>query len=83
MTNGNMAISNLQILESRGLLLKGQALVNGVAVLFYYNPKADKFTASSLLHSEAELYMTNPPKNWMYLVCGSIAHLIKDTYPVS
>ncbi len=82
MTNGNIAVSNL-ITERKGQLLKGQASVNGVNVLFYYDPKADRFTATSLLHSESNLYMDNPPKNWMYLVCGSIAHVIKNNCPVS
>lgn len=83
MTNGNIKITGLQIVERKGQLLKGQATVNGVTVLFYYHPKTDKFAATSLLHSEADLYMANPPKNWMYLVCGSIAHSIKNNCPVS
>ena len=83
MTNGNIHISDLQILERKGQLLKGEAKVNGVTVHFYYHPKTDKFTASSLLHSEADLYMQNPPKNWMYLICGSIANSIKHSHPVS
>ena len=79
MTNGNIPITSLQIVEKKGQLLKGECKVNGVTVLFYYHPKSDSFTAASLLDSEADLYMTNPPQNWKYLICGSIAHEIKNS----
>jgi len=78
MTNGNIPISELTIERKQGVLLYGHATVNGQKVSFYYNPQLDKFQATTLLNSEADLYMSNPPRNWMYLVCGSIAHSIKN-----
>ncbi len=78
MNNGNIPISNLIIERKQGILLCGHATVNGQKVSFYYNPKLDKMQATTLLNSEADLYMDKPPRNWMYLVCGSIAHAIKN-----
>lgn len=75
----NISVSNLRIIEKKGQLLKGVANVNNTDVTFYYHPASDKMTATTLLNSEAELYMANPPHNWQYLICGSIAHHIKKS----
>ena len=79
MTNGNIPISELTIERKQGDLFHGHATINSRKVIFCYDHKLDKMQATSLLHWEANLYMSNPPRNWMYLVCGSIAHAIKNS----
>lgn len=79
MTNGNQKVENLKIEEIRNnRLMIGSATVNNVEVFFYYDRKEDKFMSSSLTNSDAA-EMNMQQHNWRYLVCGSIAHLIKTS----
>ena len=82
MNNGNQNISELRT-EVIGQLLKGTCKVNGVSVSFYYHPKSDKFTATSLLNEDYDLFKCNgndlQARNWKYLICGSIADAIKKS----
>jgi hypothetical protein len=79
MTNGNQYVTDLTI-EKRGkYLTHGTAKVNGQLVFFAYNHVSDKMHSSSLLVSDAALFGLSDCRNWMYLVCSSIAHAIKMT----
>lgn len=80
MTNGNQIVTELQT-EKVGKLLKGSCRVNGVWVPFYYSPIEDKFASASLRDEDYWKFAAGGnlnQRNWKYLICGSIAHTIKN-----
>lgn len=84
MTNGNQHVTSVTIEETKGILYKGEAVVNNNKVYFYYNFKEDKFQASSLSNEDYRKFgFAGNIKNWKYLVCGSIAHSIKNNINVT
>jgi hypothetical protein len=83
MTNGNQDVTSVIIEEKTKHLYKGKAIVNNCIVYFYYDFKNDRFHSSSLLDSEIHKFGLNGIHNWKYLICGSIAHCIKNNININ
>jgi hypothetical protein len=45
--NIKMEMQSINLTKTAGIMLKGEAIISGVNVFFYYNPIKDRFTAIS------------------------------------
>lgn len=75
-TVSGMEVQKIEITERRGIILTGNALVNGVYVAFAYNKRADNFTAISYNKYEADGKLPEC-HNRSYLIGRKIAAYIK------